>query len=166
MQASPATASETPHPGYRRCVGALLLDRQRRIFIGERTGPLLDAWQMPQGGVDSGETPAEAARRELIEETGVETVRPLAESRWWYAYDLPPDLAPRHWQGRWRGQTQRWFAYEFLGSDDEIRLDRHQPEFRRWRWATPPEVLHLVVPFKQPVYRLVLEEFSELLGAA
>lgn len=163
MNAGPGTASETPHPGYRRCVGALLLDRQRRIFIGERAGRLLDAWQMPQGGVDPGETPPEAARRELHEETGVETVRPLAESRWWYAYELPPDLAPAHWQGRWRGQTQRWFAYGFLGSDDEIRLDRHHPEFRRWRWATPAEVLDLIVPFKRPVYRRVFAEFRDLL---
>jgi putative (di)nucleoside polyphosphate hydrolase len=152
-----------PPEGYRPCVGLMLLDRAGRMFIGERRGPLLDAWQMPQGGIDPGETPLVAAWRELKEEVGTELAELLAESRYWYAYDLPPELLPSHWDPSYRGQSQRWFAFRFLGSDADIDLATHHPEFERWRWASADEVLRLIVPFKRPVYQAVLAEFADLL---
>jgi putative (di)nucleoside polyphosphate hydrolase len=152
-----------PPQGYRPCVGLMLLNPAKLLFIGERRGPLLDAWQMPQGGIDPGESPLAAARRELREEVGTERALLLAESRQWLAYDLPKELRPPHWGRRWRGQSQRWFAFRFTGADAEIDLNAHEPEFARWRWASPDEVLALIVPFKRPVYEAVLAEFANLL---
>jgi putative (di)nucleoside polyphosphate hydrolase len=160
----PIAASPEPHPGYRPCVGIVLLDPAARIFLGRRPGALPKPWQMPQGGIDPGEQPAFAALRELHEETGVRAVRPLFESRSWYAYDLPDGVSKYEWHGRWRGQTQRWLAFAFEGRDDDIRLDGHHVEFVDWRWARPAEVLDLVVEFKRPVYEQVLAEFEHLLG--
>jgi putative (di)nucleoside polyphosphate hydrolase len=153
-----------PQPGYRPCVGLLLIDPAKRLFIGERRGPLLDAWQMPQGGIDPGETPLKAARRELREEVGTDRVELLAVSRYWYAYDLPQELRPAHWGGRYRGQSQKWFAFRFTGSDADIDLETHHPEFARWRWASTEEALRLIVAFKRPVYQAVLAEFADFLG--
>lgn len=141
----------------------MLIKRPRRIFIGERHGALRHAWQMPQGGIDPGETPSAAAWRELREEVGTDRAQLLAESRYWYAYDLPADLASRSWRGRFRGQTQRWFAFGFLGEDRDIDLAGHEREFARWRWAPPEEVLRLVWAPKRPVYETVLAEFAHLL---
>ena len=120
---------------------------------------------MPQGGIDEGEAPLEAAHRELCEETGANAVRLLGESRWWHAYALPPDLPVPPWGGRWPGQTQRWFAFGFEGSDADIRIDGHEVEFVDWRWAWPEEVLDLVVDFKRPIYQRVLDEFAPLLAS-
>ena len=162
--ADPQASRDGPQAGYRPCVGLLLIDPAKRLFIGERRGPLLDAWQMPQGGIDPGETPLDAARRELREEVGTDRVELLAESRHWYAYDLPPELRPAHWRGRYRGQSQKWFAFRFTGSDADIDLETHHPEFARWRWVSADEALRLVVAFKRPVYQAVLAEFADLLG--
>ncbi len=162
--ADPQASRSGPQAGYRPCVGLLLIDPAKRLFIGERRGPLLDAWQMPQGGIDPGETPLDAARRELREEVGTDRVELLAESRHWYAYDLPPELRPAHWRGRYRGQSQKWFAFRFTGSDADIDLETHHPEFARWRWASADEALRLIVAFKRPVYRAVLAEFAAFLG--
>ena len=152
-----------PHPGYRPCVGIMLLDRDRTLFIGRRQGPLVDAWQMPQGGIDPGETAEAAARRELLEEVGTDQAELIGASRYWYAYDLPEQLIPPFWGGRFRGQTQRWFAFAFTGDDRDIDLGRHTPEFDEWRWAAPEEVLELIVPFKRPVYEAVMREMGDLL---
>lgn len=141
----------------------MLLNPSGLIFIGERRGPVANAWQMPQGGIDLGEPPDMAARRELREEIGTDNARLLAQTRAWYAYDLPPELAANLKGGRYRGQTQKWFAFRFLGDDGEIDLDAHQPEFSRWRWASGDEVLASIVPFKRPVYEAVLNEFRPLL---
>ena len=118
---------------------------------------------MPQGGIDRGETPEQAAWRELREEVGTGNARMLAESRSWHAYDLPPDLAARWQGGRYRGQRQKWFVLRFLGEDRDIDLDAHKPEFSRWRWAPAREVLALIAPFKRPVYEAVMAEFRHLL---
>jgi putative (di)nucleoside polyphosphate hydrolase len=129
------------------------------VFIGKRRG-LVGGWQMPQGGIDGGERPEDAALRELVEEIGTDRVEPALESRRWYAYDLPPELIPRFHGGRYRGQSQKWFAFRFAGSDADIDLGAGDAEFRDWRWAPRHEVLALVVPFKRAVYAAVFEEFA------
>lgn len=144
----------------------MLLNAAGLLFVGERRGPLLEAWQMPQGGVDPDEDPRTAALRELHEEVGTDRAELLRESRYWYAYELPPELAPPYWGGRYRGQSQKWFAFRFTGTDVDIDIAAHdEPEFLRWRWARADEVLRLIVDFKRPVYRAVLEEFGDLLAA-
>lgn len=150
----------TPKP-YRPCVGIMLIDRSDRIFVARRVGTP-DAWQMPQGGIDDGETPRDAALRELKEETGTDKAAFLAETRDWLRYDLPSELAAKKWKGRYRGQAQKWFAFRFTGNDDAFDLTAHQQEFDAWRWATPTEVLAGIVRFKRPVYEAVLEEFAAL----
>lgn len=124
-------------------------------------------WQMPQGGIDRGESPVEAARRELAEEVGTSKALLLRESRNWITYDVPADQQPAHWKGRWRGQTQKWFALAFTGRDSEIDLDAardpHGPEFDAWKWVTSREMLELIVPFKRAVYEAVVSEFADLI---
>jgi putative (di)nucleoside polyphosphate hydrolase len=153
-----------PHPGYRPCVGLMLINPAGLLFIGERRGPVLEAWQMPQGGIDPDEDPRDAARRELREEVGTGRAELIGESRYWYAYDLPPELVPPRWGGRYRGQSQKWFAFRFTGTDQDIDIAAHEPEFVRWRWAGPDEVLRLVVAFKRPIYQAVLDEFGAQLA--
>ena len=151
-----------PEPGYRPCVGVMLLDRDNRVFVGERIGAP-GAWQMPQGGIDDGETPLAAARRELREEAGTDKAEFLAESAGWLSYDLPAHLRKKLWHGRFRGQTQKWFAFRFLGSDADINLKTHHPEFQRWRWVEMRELPLHIVPFKRRVYEQVVAEFEPLL---
>jgi putative (di)nucleoside polyphosphate hydrolase len=155
-----------PPPGYRPNVGLMLIDRQGRLFLGHRSKSANEAWQMPQGGVDDGETPAVAALRELEEEVGVgpDKVEIAREGVDWLSYDVPPDIARRLWKGKWRGQAQKWFALRFLGDDADVRSDTRHPEFDAWRWAAPAEALDLIVPFKRDVYRVVLAEFADLCG--
>ncbi len=156
---------------YRACVGLMLVNRDRRIFIGRRAdrGPTSESaghwWQMPQGGIDRGETARDAVMRELHEETGVRSAKVVAQSQVLHKYDLPSDLVGRVWKGRYRGQEQTWFLLRFEGEDGEIVLDRpgHKQEFDQWRWASLDELPHLVVPFKRLVYKAVIAEFSPLL---
>lgn len=166
------TEGDATAPAYRPCVGIALFNREGHVFVGRRRGGselLLHAWQMPQGGIDAGETPREAAHRELYEETNVTagSVRLLAESRAWHAYDLPSDLMKRAWRGRYRGQTQKWIALGFLGEDSEIDVDRpgggaHKPEFAEWRWEALARTPELIVPFKRAVYERIVREFEGL----
>jgi putative (di)nucleoside polyphosphate hydrolase len=153
-----------PQPGYRPCVGLVLVNPAGLLFIGERRGPVLNAWQMPQGGIDPGEDPVAAAKRELLEEVGTDRAQPIAESAYWYAYDLPSELIPSRWSGRYRGQSQKWFGFRFTGTDEDIDIAGQAPEFVRWRWARPDEVVCLAVAFKRPIYQAVLEEFADLVA--
>jgi|LNFM01.1.fsa_nt_gb putative (di)nucleoside polyphosphate hydrolase len=158
---------------YRPCVGIMVVNHEGLVWIGRRANrPEKEMtggwWQMPQGGIDPGEEPAVAAHRELAEETGMRSVTLLAESRDWFPYDLPAEMKGRIWGGRYRGQTQRWFAFRFEGHDREIDLSPpgHEPEFDAWRWAPLDEVLGLIVPFKRDVYRSVIDEFRPVIAPA
>ena len=146
---------------YRPCVGVMMLNHRHQVWIGRRIG-LADAWQMPQGGIDAGETPRAAALRELKEEVGTDNVLLLAESRDWLAYDLPPEIAGRLWGGRFRGQTQKWFACRFAGADTEIDIATAEPEFSEWRWVAMGTLPDLAIEFKRDIYRRLVAEFGHL----
>jgi putative (di)nucleoside polyphosphate hydrolase len=159
---------------YRRSAGVALLNRDGAVFIGRRkksreAGLVVGhEWQMPQGGIDDGEAPFEAALRELFEETNVSSTSLIAEAPQWLSYDLP-DNARGRWRGRYRGQTQKWFLLRFEGEDSEIDIERpggggHTPEFDAWRWERLEALPDLVVPFKRRVYEGVVAAFAPLAG--
>jgi len=150
---------------YRPGVGVMLLDPQRRIWVGQRLDSTLEAWQMPQGGLDPGEDPLEGALRELGEETGIAAglVEILARCPRELTYDLPPDLVGKVWQEPWIGQRQTWFLGRFLGTDEDVNLDTPHAEFRAWKWAEAAELPALIVPFKKKLYEEVLEAFADWL---
>lgn len=150
---------------YRPNVGLMVLNRDGLVFTARRKDTP-DAWQMPQGGVDKGETPGQAAIRELKEEIGTNNVEFLAVSREPHRYDLPPDLVGRMWGGKWRGQEQTWFLVRFLGDDAEIDIETEHPEFDAWRWSDTTELLECIVSFKRPVYEAILAEFAPLIKPA
>lgn len=147
---------------YRPCVGIVLRNPAGRVFAGQRTDSSAPAWQMPQGGIDRGESPGDAALRELGEETGLlpDAVTVVAETPGWLRYDLPRDLVPKIWKGRYRGQEQRWFLMDFQGADADIDLASHHAEFSRWKWIAPDDLLANIVSFKRDTYRAVFEVFA------
>jgi putative (di)nucleoside polyphosphate hydrolase len=149
---------------YRPGVGIMLLNGEGLVFVGRRIDmPAgLAAWQMPQGGIDRGETPRQAALRELKEEVGTDKAEILAESTVWHHYELPPEIAGRMWKGRYRGQRQKWFALRFTGSDADIDPATEHPEFDAWEWVAPERLPELIVPFKRQIYLDVLAEFRGL----
>jgi len=155
---------------YRPCVGIALFNSDGLVFIGQRIeGPehvdLTHSWQMPQGGIDDGEQPWPAALRELHEETNIGSVERIGEIASWLRYDIPRDIVGQAWNGKYRGQTQKWFAMRFTGEDREIDVAHpagHQPEFAAWRWEPLCNVPDLVVPFKREVYDRVAREFRDI----
>lgn len=146
---------------YRRSVGAMLINAGGKVWVGRRVGPRnRNAWQMPQGAIDEGETPEHALFRELEEEIGTRKAEIVAETRGWLTYDLPPELVGVAWKGRYRGQIQKWFALRFTGTDSDFHLDAHaKPEFSAWKWVDMARLPDLIVPFKRRLYEDVIEEF-------
>ena len=155
---TPAEIAKLP---YRPCAGVMLINHSGQVFVGQRLDNLADAWQMPQGGIDPGEAPRDAALRELGEETGVapHLVTILAETAGWVPYDLPHDLVPKLWKGRFRGQEQKWFLMRFNGTDSDVNIRTGTPEFSAWKWLDADDLVASIVPFKASVYQAVLDEF-------
>lgn len=147
---------------YRPCAGVMLLNRAGKVFVGQRLDNMLEAWQMPQGGIDPGEDPHAAALRELGEETGIpaDKVTLIAQAPDELLYDLPPEMIGKVWKGKYRGQRQSWFLFRFDGEDSDVRIDTAEPEFRAWRWADPADLPALIVPFKKALYEDVLAAFA------
>jgi len=156
------TPDEIARLPYRPCVGVMLVNAAGHAFVGQRIDNQIAAWQMPQGGVDKGEAPADAALRELWEETGVtsDLVTIEAETKDWLPYDLPHDLVPHIWKGRYKGQEQKWFLLRFHGEDKDVNIATKHPEFSQWRWLPTDELVANIVPFKRDVYTSVLNEFG------
>ncbi len=150
---------------YRPCVGMMLVNTDGKVFVGQRLDSTVEAWQMPQGGIDDGEDPRDTALRELGEETGIaqELVKIIAQSREEHYYDLPDDLVGKIWGGRFRGQRQIWFLMRYLGSDADVNICTAHQEFRDWRWINPEQLPEMIVPFKKKLYRDLLKEFVDLI---
>ena len=147
---------------YRPCVGMMLFNAEGRVFVGKRIDQSVEAWQMPQGGIDAGEDPRAAAMRELEEEIGTRNAEVLREHPEWLTYDLPPHLVGFALQGRYRGQKQKWFALRFRGAESEINLGTSHPEFSEWQWMDLDALLGAIVPFKRPTYAAVIAAFKDL----
>lgn len=151
--------------GYRPCVGVMLVNMDGKVFVGQRIDSKVEAWQMPQGGIDDGEEERAAALRELGEETGIgrEHVEIIAQARDEHFYDLPSELIGKLWGGKFRGQRQIWFLARFLGDDSDINIATDEPEFSEWRWISPDALPDVIVPFKRKLYRDILQEFRALI---
>ena len=147
---------------YRANVGVMVLNKSGDVFVAQRLKHYTNAWQMPQGGIDPGEAPAEAALRELEEETGINSSKVviLSETQNWISYELPANLIPKIWNGQYRGQKQKWFLMRFLGEDTDIDIETEEPEFSAWKWIAPSALPDAIVPFKRDVYVAVLEAFQ------
>ena len=150
---------------YRPAAGVMLLNRENKVWVGQRLDSTLEAWQMPQGGLDPGEEAQEGALRELEEETGIarDKVEILARCPEQLLYDLPDELLGKLWKGKWRGQTQTWFLMRFTGEDSDVHIETEHPEFRAWKWAEPESLPELIVPFKKGLYKNVLKAFADWL---
>lgn len=159
MDLTPEAIAALP---YRPCVGVMIVNGSGQVFVGQRLDRYSDAWQMPQGGVEKSEDPAKAALREMEEETGItpDLVTIEAETEDWLPYDLPHDLVPQLWKGRFRGQEQKWFLLRYHGTDADVNIATAEPEFRAWKWLDPKDLLDAIVPFKKTVYAAVLEAFE------
>ena len=151
------------HKPYRPCVGLLVINVEGLIFAGKRMDSNSKAWQLPQGGIEKGESILDAGLREMKEEIGTNNVTFIGEMEEWLKYDLPKNLIYRLWDGRYRGQTQKWLAYKFLGEDKEININTKNPEFSDWKWINANELPELAIPFKREIYKKVLKTYSKYL---
>ena len=151
---------------YRPAAGIMLINPEGQVWVGQRLDTTLEAWQMPQGGLDKGEDARTGALRELEEETGIgaDQVEIIAAASRTLDYDLPEDMVGRMWGGKYRGQRQSWFLMRFIGRDADIDINTKHPEFRTWKWADPAQLPDLIVPFKRQLYTEVLAEFAPLLA--
>lgn len=161
--------------GYRPCAGIVLINKEGKVFVGQRADKAHQAhqWQLPQGGIDKGESPQEAALRELHEETSIQKVRVIAESSHWHSYEVPLLMRPKFWAGQYRGQTQKWFLMLFEGKDHQIDLKNpigsnkvllsYHPEFSQWAWVEPEQLVEKAVSFKRAIYKAILDEFLPLI---
>lgn len=147
---------------YRPCAGLMILNGDGKVFVGQRIDAEVEAWQMPQGGIDEGEDAQTAALRELGEETGIapDKVELIAIAPDELFYDLPDELVGKVWKGKWRGQRQRWFLYRFLGQDSDIDIATEHQEFKDWTWVEPHTLPEVIVAFKKPLYEQVLAAFA------
>lgn len=160
------TPEEIASLPYRQGVGIVLVNPAGLVFVGQRINSTTPAWQMPQGGIDKGEDPKDTALRELQEETGVKPkhVSITAETPDWLRYDLPHEIVPRIWKGRYRGQEQKWYLARFSGRDDQINIATKHPEFSEWKWIAPDALVDNIVAFKRDLYREVVGAFARDLG--
>jgi putative (di)nucleoside polyphosphate hydrolase len=151
---------------YRAAAGIMLINAEGQVFVGQRMDSTLEAWQMPQGGIDEGEDALTAALRELGEETGIaaDKVELIATAEEELRYDLPDELIGKLWKGRYRGQRQTWFLFRFIGTDSDVDIATEHQEFRAWRWADPADLPAMIVPFKKALYEQVLAAFATHLG--
>ncbi len=145
-------------------VGIVVLNSENRVFVGKRRDNPIDKWQMPQGGVDPGESLIEAMKRELLEETGIINIKILKELSYWLEYELPEELIGIIWKGKYRGQKQRWFIVRFLGTDKEVNVKTKFPEFIEWKWLNIDELPNVIVDFKKDIYRKLLIELKNLIN--
>ena len=149
---------------YRKCVGMMILNVNKEILVGRRLDHPSGYWQMPQGGIDENENPKEAVWREMMEEIGTNKAKLIKVSNQWINYDIPPEtLKTLPWGHKYIGQRQKWFAFDFLGEDDDINVGTDNPEFSEWKWAEMDLIVGNIVPFKRNVYSIILEEFKDLL---
>lgn len=148
---------------YRPCVGMIMLNSNKQVFVGRRIDNPEEAWQMPQGGIDAGEEPRDAVLRELVEEVGTDKVEILTESKDWYFYDLPPEMQKTLWNGQFLGQRQKWFVMNFTGNDSDINILTDIPEFSEWRWVPSHILPEIIVPFKQNLYQQLVADFASFL---
>ena len=148
---------------YRKCVGMIILNNHKKILVGKRIDHPSGFWQMPQGGIDEYESPEEAVWREMMEEIGTNNANLIKSSSQWLSYDIPDEtLKTLPWGDKYRGQTQKWFAFEFTGKNKEINVGTKNPEFSKWKWTKMDLIANNTVPFKRDIYSTVLEEFKEI----
>ncbi|NBX53004.1 MAG: RNA pyrophosphohydrolase [Proteobacteria bacterium] len=150
---------------YRNGIGIILINSNKKIFVGKRIDNQSDAWQMPQGGIDVGEDEDLAMYRELLEETGIksENVKLIKKSNRYFYYNLPYKLQKKFWGGKYLGQKQRWYLVRFVGTDQDVNISSHEPEFSEWKWVNSDDLLNLIVSFKRKLYQELITEFSEFL---
>jgi len=149
---------------YRSCVGLMVFNKIGQVFCGQRLDNKAEAWQLPQGGIDEGETPIEAGFRELKEETSIVNVEFVSEYPEWLKYDIPLPLANALWEGKFRGQTQRWLLFSFTGIDNEININTSHPEFKNWEWINPTQLPLKAISFKQEIYSKINKAFIPIIN--